>query len=416
MKKEDFLKIIRSNAKQALTQEEESYFGSIGQAVEEALTLESAERNKKLENITTLLGTFEEGTSAAGIIRTLAAKVDSLEANTKRSFSPDEKFKLRSMLEEKKDDIVRAMRNREAGANWAIEFKAKRAASALMQTSTVLTGASAINTVNVLDDLEIAVIQYPKNFIIDAIGGRAVPKVPAVLRWKEQAAESDGVPAVVGQGTVKPLTDKSFTWKSADRVKYAGRIEFTEELAMDFDQLLLQIIDMFEQQVIRVWNAGVQAAIVSYCSAYTTTEMDGQFTSPSTSLVIKAGKLWVENHLYEPDIVMIRPGDAALAGIQQNANGDIVYIPDAIAFAGLTPFISTNVPEGKIIIGTSSSIKEQHSNFMLRRGVYGDQFIENEETIVGELFSLLKLPTISKASWVILDIDTITEALTKLNA
>jgi len=108
---------------------------------------------------------------------------------------------------------------------------------------------------------------------------------------------------------------------------------------------------------------------------------------------------------------MIRPGDAALAGIQQNANGDIVYVPDAIAFSGLTPFISTNVPEGKIIIGQSNTIKEQHSNFILRRGTYGDQFIENEETIVGEVFSLLKLPTISKASWLIIDRDAMLSTL-----
>ena len=53
MKKEDFLKIVRSNAKQALTPEEENYFGSIGQAVENAFAAEQVERNNAIKNITT---------------------------------------------------------------------------------------------------------------------------------------------------------------------------------------------------------------------------------------------------------------------------------------------------------------------------------------------------------------------------
>ena len=60
----------------------------------------------------------------------------------------------------KKADEIKAAR----GTNnaWAIEFRAKRAASALMTTGTVLTGATAFNNTNVVDDLEVLVIQYPK--------------------------------------------------------------------------------------------------------------------------------------------------------------------------------------------------------------------------------------------------------------
>lgn len=413
MKREDFLKIIRSNAKQPLTDQDEAFFGSIGQAVEEAFTADSVTRKKEIEGLTTMLGSFDAGESAASVIRALALKVDSLEEQAKRGLGTEDKYKLRKMLEDKKDDIMRA---KETGKPWQIEFKAKRAASALMQTSTVLTGAEAINTVSVMDDLELVVIQYPKNFVIDAIGGRQVAKVPAVLRWKEQAAESDGVPALVSEGAVKPLTDKAFVWKTANRAKYAGRIEFTEELAMDFDQLLLQIIDMFEQQVIRVWNAAIQTALFAYGSAYTSTGLDGTFVNPSIWQVIKAGKLWVENQNYEPDLVFIRPDDAALAGFVQSTDGAIQFLPDAVAFSGLTPIISTNVPSGTIVIGTSRTVSEQHSAFILRRGVHGDQFIENEETIVGEVFSLLKLPTLSKASWLTMDIATMKAALLKAGA
>ena len=410
MKKEDFMKIMRSKATKPLTADEEAFLTPIGIAIEDAFGLDAIERNAKIEGIQKLLGQFDEGQSAAAVVRALATKVDELEAIAKRGLGEDDKFKLRSMLEAKRDDILAA---RKSNSHWAIEFKAKRGASAMMTTATILTGAGAINTVSLMDDLEVLVIQYPANFIVDAIGGRQVAKVPAILRWKEQNTESTQAIGAVVEGAVKVLTDKSFVWRTADRVKYAGRIEFTEELAMDFDQLLLQVIDMFEQQVIRVWEAGIMTAITGWASSYTTTEFDGQIVLPQNAHVIQALRLWVENNGYNPDMIFIRPGDAALARFNQGTDGSMQFLPDNIAFAGLTPKISTNIPAGYMAVGASNIIKEQHSAFMLRRGQYGDQFKENEETIVGEVFSLLKLPTVSKGGWVYAEIAAIKALLSK---
>lgn len=407
------MEIVKRAMKKDPTSEELAFLGTIGEAVEQAFQADSVTRKKELDEAVKQLGTFEEGKTAADVIRALAKSVDDLEKKVKREFTAEDKFKLRAMLEEKKDEILRARKTNEP---WEIEFRAKRAASALMTTSTVLSGAVAINNPNVMDDMEVLVIQYPRNFIVDAIGGRQVAKVPQTLRWKEQTTESTDATGITSEGSTKPLTDKLFVWKTATRNKYAGRIEFTEELAMDMDQLLLQIIDMFEQQVIRAWNTAIQTAIVAYATAYTTTELDGTFVSPSVSQVIQAGKLWIENNNYEPDMVMLCPGDAALARIAQDKNGAIQYLPDAVAFHGLTPFISTAIDSGTLIIGSSRTISEQHSNFILRRGLYGNQFIENEETIIGEVYSLLKLPTVSVNSWVECDIDTVKTALTKVIA
>lgn len=413
--KKKFMDICRAKAtaaNKALSDEDLSFLETIADGVESAVTADSIQRNQQFKELSDRVGVIDEGKTFSEVIRGIGAKIDAIEAKSQRTISPDEKYQLKRMLTEKKDEIAAA---RKSGANWAIEFKAKRTASDLMTTATVLTGASAINTTSILDDLEVLVIQYPKNFIIDSIGGRQVSKVPAVERWKEQNAESvDATGTAVSEGAAKQLTDKSFVWKTANRKKYAGRIEFTEELQMDEEQLLLQIITMFEQQVIRSWNAGVLADVVAYCSAYQATELDGTFVSPGTSQVIQAGKLCIENNLYEPDLVFIRPGDYEMARIAQNANGDITYIPDAVAFHGLTPIVNKNVPVGTIIIGSSMTISEQHSSFIIRNGQYGNQLIENEYTIIGEVFSLLKLPTISNASWVSLTIDTVKSALTKV--
>ncbi|WP_372934095.1 hypothetical protein [Mariniphaga sediminis] len=410
MKKEDFLKIVRSNSKKDLSEQEVSFLGSMGEAIEQAFQADSVTRKKDIENLTGMLGSFDEGETVSGVIRSLAQKVDEMEQKAKRGLSANDKFKLRQMLDDKKDEIKAA---RNTNSAWAIEFRAVRAASAAMTTSTVVTGASAINNPNFFEDMELVVIKYPANFIIDAIGGRQVAKVPNQWGWKEQADESDGDAAAVLEGGTKPLTDKSFVWKYATRKKYAGRIEFSMEMEMDFDQLFLEIVNMFEQQVIRAWNTGVQTDLMAWVPSYTSTELDGYYVQPNVAQVIEAGKLHVSDNNYDADIVLINPADAAKAMIHQNADGDVSYLPSNVAFGGLTPFVSNKVPAGTIVVGTTGIVQEQHSSFILRRGVYGDQLISNEETIIGEVFSNLKLPTRSKVGWVKMDVDTVLAALKK---
>ncbi len=410
MKKENFLQIVRSKAKTALTPEEEAMFGSIGEAVEQAFASESIERNKKIDAIVTQLGTVDEGQSLSDIIRTLSTKIDEVEQKAKRTLSEDDKYLLKRALKAKETEIMAARR----GSNpWSLEFKAKRAASALMTTSTVMTGAVAYQTDNIFDDMEIVVIKYPKNFILDAVSSRNVQNIEAVWRWKEQITAGVGVPTVVTEGSVKPLVDKKFTWKYAERAKYAGRIEYSEELQMDYDALMIDIINMFEQDVIRAWQNAVLAAVIAYAPAYTTTALDGQIVKPTVYSVIGAGKLHVENNDYEPDVVIMNPGDAAEAIYLQDNNGNQQFIPSDLQFGGLQPFVSNGVDVGTILVGTKNTIQERHSNYILRSGQYGDQLIENEYTIIGEVFSKLKLPTLSQYSWVKLDVATVKGLLLK---
>ena len=233
MKKEEFMKIVRSKAKAELSEQEAAMFESIGDGIERALQMEQAERNKEIEKLTGMLGAMEDGKSLSDIIRTLATKIDAVEAQSKRSLSAGEKFQLKRALEAKKDEIMSVLR-KETSTPWGLEFRAKRAAAAMMQTTTVLTGAAAINTDNVFDDLEITVIKYPVNFIGDAINSRQVSVVPYSIKWKEEVTAGDKVSRVVTEGSTKPLTDFKFEWKYAYKKKYAGRIEFTEETEIDF--------------------------------------------------------------------------------------------------------------------------------------------------------------------------------------
>jgi len=415
MKKEDFMKIMRSNAKQQLTDQEESYFGSIGQAIEDAFTADRIERNKKLDDVTNLLGTFDDGQNAASIIRTLAKKVDEVEAKMTRNLSDSDKGKIKRALESKKDEII-AIRDRKSSTPWQIEFNIKRAASAMMQTSTVVTGAVADNNPNQFEDVEIEVIRYPKDFIRDAISSRQVSKVPARWGWKEEITAGDGAIGAVNEGAAKTLVDFKFEWKYVNRKKYAGRIELTEEVEIDFDQLLLDIVDMFESKVLRAYNDGLLADIIAWAPAYAGTALDGTIKKPILMNVVTAGRLQLASAEYSPDVLILNPADYAGTQVMQNVNGDPIFIPDNVLFPGLRLFVTNKIAAGTALLGEGSLVKEQHSPFILRQGVYGNQFIENEKTIVGELFSCLKLPTESKKGWVKMNIAAVKQALTLNNA
>jgi len=411
MKKEQFLEIVKRSVKKDLSTDELSFLGSIGEAFENAFQADTVERKKEIDKVADMVGTFEGGKSAADIIRALAQKVDDVEKRAKRGFSNEEKYKLRSLLEEKKDEIQRA---RKGGAPWEIEFKAKRAASAMMQTSTILTGASAVNTVNLFDDMEVAVFRYPANFIIDVIGGAQVSKVPQTWQWKEETTAGVGVPTVVSEGAAKPLTDKKFVWKYATRKKFAGRVEMTEEVEIDFEQLVIDVVAMFERDVIIVWQDSVLTDILAWVPTYTSSALDGTIVNPTVYSCIGALKLAVQVLSYEPDVVFLNPGDAAEAVYLQDNNGNQLFIPSDLQFGGLRPIISNRVTAGTLVVGDSKLIQEKHSNFILRKGVYGDQFIENESTIVGEVFSILKLSTEYANGWVQGSIATIKAALQKV--
>jgi hypothetical protein len=283
-----------------------------------------------------------------------------------------------------------------------------------MQTSTILTGASAINTANLFDDMEVAVFHYPVNFIIDVIGGAQVSKVPQTWQWKEETTSGDGVAALVAEGAAKPLIDKKFIWAYATRKKFAGRVEMTEEVEIDFEQLVMDVTAMFERDVIIAWQNSVLAEVIAWVPTYTTTAMNGTIVKPTVYSCIGALKLIIQMQNYEPDVVFMNPADAAEAIYLQTTAGDQQFIPFELQYGGLKPIISNRVTAGQLIVGSSRLIQEKHSNFILRKGVHGDQFIENESTIVGEVFSSLKLATEYKKGWSKATIATLKAALLKV--
>ena len=66
MKKEQFLEIVKRSVKKDLSNEELSFLGSIGEAVEGAFQADSVTRKKEIDDLTIMLGTFEGGNIVTG--------------------------------------------------------------------------------------------------------------------------------------------------------------------------------------------------------------------------------------------------------------------------------------------------------------------------------------------------------------
>lgn len=322
-----------------------------------------------------------------------------------------EKFQLKRIVKENHAEIVSAVKEKKS-----FEMTFKVAAMHMTNNGTVTNsvGLDYPVTDNFLVDNDIAVIRYPDNFILNVIPNLQVAKVPA-QRIKKEQATTEGAVAVTAEGAVKPLLQYKFVRTTTDRSKYAGRIEWTEEFEMDFEALFREILMMFEQDVVREWQDGLLAQIETNATAYVSSTLDGTFVAPDNGLAVVAGQSQLQSLNYNPDTVIMNPADLVATLFQQDADGNLKlhpYINVATGTINGMRLISTNkIDQGTALIGESRLYREQHSNFILRTGQYNAQFIENEYTAIGEVFSILQIAERDLVGWLALDLDAVKTAL-----
>lgn len=334
------------------------------------------------------------------------------EKTEKGSLSDIDKYRLKKKIEEKHDEIVEAIKHKKP---FEISFKA--AAMHMTNNGTVSNGTvNYPSTDNFSVDSDIAAIRYPDNFILNVIPNRQVSKVPQ-NRIKTEQAPVEGSAAVTAEGAVKPLIQYKFVRTSTDRVKYAGRIEWTEEFEMDFEALFNAILRMFEQDVVRTWQNGILSQISTNATAYVSSTLDDTLPEPDNGLAIVAGQSQLQALNYMPDVVLINPSDLFPTMFQQDANGNLKLSPyinvTTGTINGMRLIQSNTIPQGVVRIGESSLYNEEHSDFILRTGQYADQLIENEYTAIGEIFSLLSIAERDLVGWLELDLATVKASLLK---
>lgn len=347
----------------------------------------------------------------------IAAALEKMEKTNTSLIGEKEKFQLRKYVRDNHDSIVDAIKNKKELDGF--EFTAIKAAAPFTTTSAVSNGSGVGLPLveNYLVENDIALIRHPENFILDVIPNTLLAKVPREVIKTEQTSE-EGAVAVVAEGGTKPLVSDTFIRNRTLRKKYAGRLEWTEEFEMDNEMLFNEILRMFEDKVNRAWQDGIIATLITNAVAYTSSVFDGTFVKPDNALAVIAGQSVIQGMYFTPNVVIMNPSDIFTAMFTQDTEGRaelkpyIVNNNGSYSINGMRVFSSYKIAQGTALIGDSSVYREWHSNYIFRVGTYDDQFITNEKTAIGEVFSLLRIANNEKPAWMVLDLDAVKEDIT----
>lgn len=382
----------------------------------ETISKEMEGQNKTFQDaMTSAIGTLEKDDKGNVIpmvtqLKEIAETLEKLETRQTGKISNEQKYQLRKMVKENHTEIIDSIKNKK-------EFEFTFKAAAVHRTDNVVSnGALTLPlTDNIAMNDDIAVIRYPDNFILNVIPNRQASKVPAQSFKKGQAA-TEGAVIVVAEGGVKPLLQYKFVRTATARKKYAGRIEWTEEFEMDFEALLAAIVRLFEADVIRAWQNGIVEQIMADATPYVSSVLDGTFAAPDNGLAVVATQSQLQQLNYNADTVLMNPADLVATLYIQNADGDLRNSPYINAttgtIAGMRLFASNTITQGTAYIGDSTVYNEVHSDYIFRTGQYGDQFIENEYTAIGEVFSIIEIAEQDLPAWVEIDLDAVKQILT----
>lgn len=347
----------------------------------------------------------------------IAAAIEKMEKHQTELISEKEKFQLKRWVKKNHKEIVDAIKNGKDLPEF--EFSAMKAAAMFTTTSAVTNGSGVGLPLveNYLVENDIALIRHPENFILDVIPNNQVAKVPSEVVRTEQATE-EGAVAVVAEGGTKPLTSDTFVRNRTLRKKYAGRIEWTEEFEMDNEMLFAEIVRLFEDKVIRAWQDGIIATIQTNAVAYTSSVFDGTFVKPDNALAVIAGQSVIQGMYFTPNVVIMNPSDIFTAMFTQDTEGRaelkpyIVNNNGSYSINGMRVFASYKIAQGTALIGDTSVYREWHSGFIFRVGTYNDQFIKNQKTAIGEVFSLLRIANNELPAWMVIDLEAVKEDIT----
>lgn len=349
-----------------------------------------------------------------GAIKEIAEDVTAIQEKMKVGNSDDIKGTLKEVLKDSYDAIKEAFKNNTPLKDIVI---VKAPAMHMTNNGTVsnVEGLGFPNSTFEVDN-EIAYIRLPENFILRVIRNTQREKVPAQMLKMQQVA-GEGSAAVTVEGAVKPLIQKKFQRTSTARKKHAGRIEWTEEFEMDFEALLDAIIDMLERDVITDWQDGLLEVIDANATAYLGSTLDDTLVNPDNGLAVIAVAQQIRNLGFTPNYAIMNPGDIDASVYTQDVNGNFSLKPyiDASGnkIGGITLIPSLKMDEGEALVGDFSIYKEVHSRVILRKGQYNAQFIENEYTMIGEVFSIMNAAPAEYPAIVKVNLATVKAALLK---
>lgn len=280
---------------------------------------------------------------------------------------------IRSLLDNSWKEIETLMRNK--GTKGSVVLNTRAAA--------IMTMPNAITEpVNMPDEiiesfsLETFIKKRrPTEYLWELVNRRTVPAITEYKSWLEEGAE-EGAFAIIAEGAVKPLTSKKLVRNFTKYRKIAGKRVYTEEFAK-FRREAFQIIeDLFNDKLMRDYNAILVTSLLTKAATYVGTVLDAKYTLPTDYHAVGAVAAQLETLEFMPDLLIIHPQDKWRIGLSQNATGDFfvnvpIYNPSGmVTMMGFRVFTSTKMTLGWAILGESGLYKVEDEPIQIRMG-YG---------------------------------------------
>ena len=143
--------------------------------------------------------------------------------------------------------------------------------------------------------------------------------------------------------------------------------------------------------------------------------MDDTLVVPDNALAAIAAQSVINGMNFNADTVYMHPSDLVTTAFTQDVDGNFrikPYLMDG-KINGMSVYANNGVALGTAVVMDSSIYKEQHGGFILRFGTYNDQFIKNEKSAIGEVFSILTVAKNQKPGVMAITLATVKAALLK---
>ena len=280
---------------------------------------------------------------------------------------------LKDLLEKNMDAIQLAMRSKSA-AN-VVTLTTRAAITMTMDTAIDEPGDMPDDIIESFSIDAFAKKRRPNEYIFQIASRRTVPEITEYKTWLEEGGE-EGAFAIVAEGAVKPLMSKNLVRNVSKYKKVAGKRVYTEEFAKFRKEAYRIIEDLFNDQIMRNYQALLTTDLLAKAAAYVGTTLDGQYENPTDYHAIGAVAAQIETLEFYPDLLILNPQDKWRIGLSQNAEGTFymnipMYNPNGeVSMLGFRVFTSSRVPAGTAILGESGLFKIEDEPVTVRLG-YG---------------------------------------------
>lgn len=301
---------------------------------------------------------------------------------------------IKELLDKSWDKIDLLMRNKSTGAANAIVLNTR--AAAMMQMGDAIN-ESALNAVgqDIIESFSAEAFvpkRRPQEYIWELISRRTVTGITEYKTWLEEGGE-DGAFAIVEEGALKPLMSKTLLRNVTKYRKMAGKRVYTEEFSKFRKEAYNIIESLFNDQIIRNYNAVITTSLNAKAASYVGTSLDGQYTDPTDYHAIGAVSAQIETLDFYPDLLIMNPQDKWRIGLEQDSTGRFftanipVYNPSGtVTMMGFRVFTSNRMEIGQAILGESGLYKVEDEAIQIRLA-YGIDVVTDGDGFVTSVTS-----------------------------